>query len=77
MLFQFAIIAILYSLLEQEELTGEYTYNLVRIVPYNIVLITALLGMNVIVVLLLGTGMCDGVIGFITGVLLFPHMLKL
>jgi Na+/H+ antiporter NhaC len=38
-----------------EELTGEYTYNLVRIVPYIIVLITALLGMNVIVVLLLGT----------------------
>lgn len=67
-----AIVAIIcYSFVGTgEELTGEYTYNIVRIVPYIIVLITALLGMNVIVVLLLGTGMC-GVIGFITGSLTF------
>ena len=67
-----AIVAIIcYSFVGTgEELTGEYTYNIVRIVPYIIVLITALLGMNVIVVLLLGTGMC-GVIGFVTGSLTF------
>ena len=67
-----AIVAIIcYSFVGTgEELTGEYTYNIVRIVPYIIVLIIALLGMNVIVVLLLGTGMC-GVIGFITGSLTF------
>lgn len=48
-----------------EELQGVYSYEIIKIVPYIIVLISALLGMNVIAVLLLGTGMC-GIIGLMT-----------
>lgn len=50
------------------ELTGTYEYNLVKIIPYVVVLVTALLGINVVLVLLLGTVMC-GIIGFAMGTL--------
>lgn len=48
------------------ELNGTYEYELIKIVPYLVVLVTALAGMNVVLVLLLGTAVC-GVIGFATG----------
>lgn len=47
-------------------LTGEYTYSLVKILPYVVVLVTALLGWNVVLVLLSGTVLC-GIIGFADG----------
>ncbi len=48
------------------QLNGTYEYELVKIVPYIVVLVTALMGVNVVLVLLLGTAVC-GVIGFATG----------
>lgn len=48
------------------KLNGTYEYELIKIVPYLVVLVTALAGMNVVLVLLLGTAVC-GVIGFATG----------
>ena len=52
------------------ELTGVYEYSLLKILPYVVVLIVALLGINVVLVLLLGTLMC-GVIGIATGAMTF------
>ena len=52
------------------ELTETYTYSFIKIVPYIVVLITALLGLNVALVLLLGTVLC-GIIGIATGSLTF------
>lgn len=49
------------------ELTGVYPYELIKILPYVVVLVTALMGMNVVLVLLLGVIVC-GIIGFATGV---------
>lgn len=48
------------------QLAGTYDYSLIKITPYLVVLVTALLGMNVVLVLLMGVIMC-GVIGFATG----------
>ncbi|WP_298021222.1 Na+/H+ antiporter NhaC family protein [uncultured Dysosmobacter sp.] len=52
------------------ELMGNYEYDLIKIIPYVVVLVTALLGMNVVLVLLMGVIVC-GVIGFATGSLTF------
>ena len=48
------------------ELAGAYEYSLIKILPYIVVLVTALIGLNVVLVLLLGT-IVAGVIGFATG----------
>ena len=48
------------------ELAGVYEYSLIKILPYIVVLVTALIGLNVVLVLLLGT-IVAGVIGFATG----------
>ena len=48
------------------ELAGTYEHSLIKILPYVVVLVTALLGLNVVLVLLLGT-IVAGVIGFATG----------
>lgn len=61
-----AVIFFLMSGSGQTALDGEYTYNLIKIVPYIFVLVTALLGVNVITVLLSGTAIA-GVIGMATG----------
>ena len=45
---------------------GELDFNLFKILPYIIVIITALLGVNVIIVLLLGI-LSSGLIGFVLG----------
>lgn len=44
----------------------EYTYSFIKIIPYLLVLIGALLGGNVIIVLIIGT-ITAGVIGILTG----------
>lgn len=49
-------------------LDGEFHYNLIHILPYLVVLITAIAGANVIVVLLSGT-ILSGIIGIATGTL--------
>ena len=43
-----------------------YTYSIIKILPYIVVFVTALLGWNVILVLVFGTALC-GFIGFATG----------
>ena len=47
-------------------LDGEYAFSLIRILPYIIVLVTAIAGLNVIAVLLGGT-VIAGLIGLMTG----------
>lgn len=47
-------------------ITGEFTYNIIDIVPYLVVLGTAIAGINVITVLLLGTVLAS-LIGFFNG----------
>jgi len=49
---------------------GELEYHIIRIIPYFVVLITALLGFNVAGVLFIGILMC-GVIGIATGAVSF------
>jgi Na+/H+ antiporter NhaC len=51
-------------------LTGPFDYDIIKILPYIVVLVAALVGMNVVSVLLLGTGIC-GIIGIATGSLTF------
>lgn len=48
------------------KLPGIYEYEFIRIIPYIVVLVIALLGLNVVLVLLLGVIVC-GLIGFTTG----------
>ena len=43
-----------------------YDYNLIKVVPYILVLVLALLGVNVIIVLIGGT-LLAGIIGLIDG----------
>ena len=58
---------VLYGILGSAgQITEVYEYSIVKIVPYIAVFVTALLGMNVVLVLLLGTVLC-GIIGFATG----------
>lgn len=45
---------------------GDFQYNLLKILPYVVVLVTAIMGMNVIFVLLFGTVLA-GVIGLVLG----------
>lgn len=45
------------------ELVGDYSFAFIKVIPYLVVLITALLGLNVIMVLMLGIIVC-AVIGF-------------
>ncbi|WP_040984929.1 Na+/H+ antiporter NhaC family protein [Oceanobacillus jeddahense] len=48
------------------ELTGEYSYEFIQVLPYIVVLVCALAGVNVLIVLLGGTLMA-GVIGLFNG----------
>lgn len=59
-----AIVAVvLYSLVGVSgELDGNFNYDIIKILPYIIVMITAVMGLNVILVLLLGT-IISGIIG--------------
>lgn len=49
-----------------EQITGELTYSLVKIIPYVYVLIAAIMGMDVFVVLVSGTFLA-GFMGLVTG----------
>ena len=53
------------------ELTGEYPFEIIKVLPYVVVLITAIMGLNVVAVLMLVIAMC-GVIGMFTGAFDFP-----
>ena len=46
--------------------TKNYDYNLIKVIPYLLVLILALVGINVIIVLIGGTVLA-GIIGLIDG----------
>ena len=56
-------------------LTGDYTYSLIKILPYIVVLVSAIAGVNVIVVLLGGT-VFAGLLGMVTGSLTFIEFAK-
>ena len=63
------ITAVLFMILTRNSTTVSLdvlNYNLIKIIPYILVIITALLGVNVIIVLLLGI-LSSGLIGFIFG----------
>ncbi len=45
---------------------GNFEYSFIKIIPYIVVLVTAIIGLNVILVLLLGTVLA-GIIGLLTG----------
>ena len=51
-------------------ITGEYNYHIIRVLPYIVVLITALIGFNVSGVLVLGIAM-TGIIGLLEGNITF------
>ena len=51
-------------------ITGEYNYHIIRVLPYIVVLITALIGFNVSGVLVLGIAM-TGIIGLLEGSITF------
>ncbi len=66
-----AIIAtIAYGLSNTASINKAFSYNFIEIMPYIIVIILALLGMNVVFVLLLGT-ISTGMIGIIQGKITF------
>lgn len=48
------------------ELSGDYPFEFIKVLPYLVVLVTALMGFNVVLVLMLGIIMC-ALIGFGTG----------
>lgn len=48
------------------EIAGDFAYNIIDIIPYIVVLVTAIAGMNVITVLLLGTVLAS-IIGLLNG----------
>lgn len=63
------ITAILFMILERNSSTiilDNLNFNLIKIIPYIMVIVTALLGIDVIIVLLLGI-LSSGLIGFIYG----------
>ena len=63
--------AIMYGIMGGNgSITGEYNYHIIRVLPYIVVLITALIGFNVSGVLVLGIAM-TGVIGLLEGNITF------
>ena len=63
--------AIMYGIMGGNgSITGEYNYHLITVLPYVVVLITALIGFNVSGVLVLGIAM-TGVIGLLEGSITF------
>ena len=67
------ISVIIYSLVGSGgSLTGEYPFEIIKVTPYIVVLVTALIGLNVVAVLMVGIGMC-GIIGFATNAFTFPE----
>lgn len=61
-----AIILWLVTMGNEIETLGEYPFNFIKVLPYILVLVAAIAGMNVVVVLLGGTAFA-GVIGLIDG----------
>ena len=63
--------AIMYGIMGGNgSITGEHSYHIIRILPYIVVLVTALIGFNVSGVLVLGIAM-TGVIGLLEGNITF------
>ena len=63
--------AIMYGIMGGNgNITGEYNYHIIRVLPYIVVLITALIGFNVSGVLVLGIAM-TGIIGLLEGNITF------
>lgn len=55
---------------QSAQLTGEFEYDLIKVVPYMFVLVFALTGCNVFILLFAGIGVA-GAVGFFTGSLSF------
>ncbi|HWI48582.1 MAG TPA: Na+/H+ antiporter NhaC family protein [Rummeliibacillus sp.] len=60
---------------KEHTLTGNYDYSIVSIIPYILVLIAALIGMDVLKVLIGGI-LVSGIIGFINGEFTFISFIK-
>lgn len=72
-----AIITVIFFLIQTRngdfQMTGEYTYNIFQVLPYLVVLAGALIGINVFIVLILGT-VLSLIVGVATGTIAIANI---
>lgn len=67
------ILLIITTLGVKTNVGGAYEYNIIKVIPYIVVLVGALMGVNVLAILALGVGLA-GIIGLSTGHLIYGDL---
>ncbi len=70
-----AIILWLVTMGNEVQTLGEYPFNFIKVLPYILVLVSAIIGVNVVIVLLGGT-IFAGIIGLIDGSYTMTGLIK-